>query len=95
MSDEELTRLLSELNETAQKLNDALDSINQTISSIEQKIVASNVGIEYWLGDLPVLEGDERHWQAFSPSTTPRSPIPPRPIRFSDSRSWVKVGGWQ
>ncbi len=70
MSDEELTRLLSELNETAQKLNDASDSINQTISSIEQKIVASNVGIEYWLGDLPVLEGDERHWQAFSPSTS-------------------------
>ena len=62
MSDEELSRLLSELQQSAQQLNEASDSINSVISSIEQKIIASNVGIECWLASTPIDSGERSHW---------------------------------
>ena len=62
MSDEELSRLLSELNETAQELNEASDSINSIILSIEQKIIASNVGTECWLTSMPIYSGEPTSW---------------------------------
>jgi hypothetical protein len=60
MSDEELSHLLSKLQQGAQKLNEASDSINLIISSIEQKVVESNVGIECWLNNYPIATTEER-----------------------------------
>lgn len=52
MSDVELSRLLSEFEESAKKLNAASDSINSIITDIEQKLVSANAGLECWLDGL-------------------------------------------
>jgi hypothetical protein len=52
MSDMELSRLLSEFEESAKKLNAASDSINSIITDIEQKLVNANAGLEVWLDGL-------------------------------------------
>jgi hypothetical protein len=49
MSDAELSRLLSELTETALELNAESNSINSVIGLIEQRIRNANVGVEIWL----------------------------------------------
>ena len=62
MSDQELSRLLSELQQDAQKLNEASDSINLIVTSIEQKIVESNVGLECWLDSDPIYRSKWTYW---------------------------------
>lgn len=51
MTDEELSKLLSDLEQTAKKLNDASGRVNNIILSCENKIRSSNLGIETWLKD--------------------------------------------
>jgi hypothetical protein len=63
MSDQELSRLLSELQQNAQKLNEASDSINLVVTSIEQKIVESNVGLECWLDFDPIDRTKWTYWR--------------------------------
>jgi hypothetical protein len=63
MTDAEVSRLLSELKESAQELNSASDSINLIISSIEQKILESNVGLECWLLSEPLNSGEPTRQQ--------------------------------
>jgi len=51
MTEVEVTRLLSELAETAETLNRESDSINDVIERFEDKVRALNVGIEVWVQD--------------------------------------------
>jgi hypothetical protein len=66
MTDVELSKLLSDLEQTAKKLNDASSRINNIILSCENKIRSSNLGIEAWLKERVDLS-DETEFE--SPDT--------------------------
>lgn len=58
MTDVELSRLLSDLEDSASKLNAESDSVNAILKSVESRLVAMNVGLETWVRDA-ILSEDE------------------------------------
>jgi hypothetical protein len=58
MTDVELTRLLSDLEDSATKLNAASDSVNDILKSVESRLVAMNLGLETW-SSRPIASEDE------------------------------------
>lgn len=51
MTDVDLSKLLTDLENTARKLNEASNRVNSIILACENKIRAANLGIEIWLED--------------------------------------------
>lgn len=58
MTDVEISRLLSDLKDTAKKLNAESDCVAAILASVESELVAMNVGLETWLKGAPPLEVD-------------------------------------
>lgn len=59
MTEVELTRLLSDLRQTAKDLNRESNSINDIISRLEVTLREVNLGIDVWLTSSPV---STEHW---------------------------------